>query len=119
MNPDSSAAHCPNLVGGIAAYHLFPDFVGGKNDAVRHADIENSRKVISLAMERKGASPFIAGEPSLADFYLYLYLYLAPIVAYVVMTPDMDGLLEVEGFTDWWSRVQALASFQETPPQPG
>ena len=101
------------LVGGIAAYHLFPDFVGGKNDAMRHAGIENSRKVISLAMETKGASPFIAGELSLAD------LYLAPIVAYVAMTPDMDGLLAVKGFSDWWARVQGLASFQATVPQPG
>ena len=101
------------LVGGIAAYHLFPDFVGGKNDAMRQAGIENSRKLISLVMETKGASPFIAGELSLAD------LYLAPIVAYVAMTPDMDGLLEVNGFSDWWTRVQGLSSFQATGPQPG
>ena len=25
------------LIGGVAAYHLFPDFVGGKNDAMRKA----------------------------------------------------------------------------------
>lgn len=100
------------LVGGIAAYHLFPDFVGGKNDAMRHAGIENARKVISLAMETKGASPFIAGELSLAD------LYLAPIVAYVAMTPDIDGLLAVKGFSDWWTRVQGLACFRATAPQP-
>ena len=32
------------LVGGIAAYHLFPDFVGGKNDAMRKAGLENGKK---------------------------------------------------------------------------
>ena len=80
---------------------------------MRLAGIENARKVISLAMETKGASPFIAGELSLAD------LYLAPIVAYVAMTPDMDGLLAVKGFSDWWTRVQGLASFHATSPQPG
>src|SRR5271157_2814999 len=37
------------LVGGVAAYHLFPDFVGGKNDAARKGGIENGRKVIELA----------------------------------------------------------------------
>ena len=44
------------LIGGIAAYHLFPDFVGGKNDAMRKAGIENARKMIQLAMRRR-ASP--------------------------------------------------------------
>ena len=98
------------LIGGIAAYHLFPDFVGGKNDAMRAAGVDNARKVISLAMGLKGASPFIAGELSLAD------LFLAPIVFYVSLTPDMAGLLEIDGFADWWARVQALKSFQDTPP---
>src|SRR5712672_1644614 len=28
------------LLGGLAAYHLFPDFVGGKDDAARRAGIE-------------------------------------------------------------------------------
>ena len=29
------------LIGGVVAYHLFPDFVGGKNDAARAAGIAN------------------------------------------------------------------------------
>ena len=62
------------LIGGVAAYHLFPDFVGGKNDAMRKSGLENGRKMIELAMKTKGSSPFIAGDLSLAD------LYLAPIV---------------------------------------
>src|SRR5271157_938732 len=49
------------LIGGVAAYHLFPDFVGGKNEAMRKAGIENGRKVLDLAMKTKGSSPFIAG----------------------------------------------------------
>ena len=61
------------LIGGVAAYHLFPDFVGGKNDALRQAGLDNGRKVIELTMHTKGSSPFIVGELSLAD------LYLAPI----------------------------------------
>ena len=61
-------------------------------------------------MQTKGASPFIAGELSLAD------LFLAPIAFYVSLTPDAPGLFSVDGFADWWQRVQALKSFQETPP---
>lgn len=96
------------MVGGVAAYHLFPDFVGGKNDAMLKAGIENGRKVIELIMKTKGASPFIAGELSLAD------LYLAPVVFYVSLTPDAKLIFEVDGFADWWARVQALKSFQDT-----
>ena len=98
------------LLGGVAAYHLFPDFVGGKNEAARQAGLETGRKVFEFAMATRGDSPFIAGELSLAD------LYLAPISAYLAMTPDQDALFSVPGFSDWWSRVQALPSFQSTPP---
>ena len=101
------------LLGGIAAYHLFPDFVGGKNEAMRKTGIESGRKVIALAMQTRGASPFIAGELSLAD------LYLAPIAAYVSMTPDADAVFGVDGFAAWWASVQALKSFQDTQPKPG
>lgn len=101
------------LLGGVSAYHLFPDFVGGKNDDVRRAGIENGRKLIAYAMKTKGASPFIAGELSLAD------LYLAPILAYVALTPDKDLLFDIEGFDEWWTRVQALPSFVGTQPNAG
>ena len=102
-----------SLIGGVAAYHLFPDFVGGMNQKMRDAGIENGRKVLELAMKTKGSSPFIAGELSLAD------LYLAPIAFYVSLTPDKDLLFNVPGFADWWTSVQALQSFRETPPNPG
>ena len=98
------------LVGGVAAYHLFPDFVGGKNDAMHAAGVDNGKKAIALAMQTRGASPFIAGDLSLAD------LYLAPIAFYLSLTPDMPDLLAIEGFADWWARIQALKSFQDTPP---
>ena len=98
------------MVGGIAAYHLFPDFVGGKNEAMHAGGLDNSKKAIALAMQTRDASPFIAGDLSLAD------LYLAPIAFYLSLTPDMSNLLAIEGFADWWARIQALKSFQDTPP---
>lgn len=101
------------LVGGVAAYHLFPDFVGGKNDAMRSGGIETGRKVLAFAMQTRGDSPFIAGDLSLAD------LYLAPILFYVSLTPDGDTLFDVSGFADWWARVQALPSYGATQPDLG
>ena len=102
------------LLGGVVAYHLFPDFVGGKNDAMHKGGLENGRKMIELAMKTKDSSPFIAGDNlSLAD------LYLAPIVFYVSLTPDKDALFNVPGFADWWARMQALPSFKDTLPNLG
>ena len=98
------------LVGGVAAYHLFPDFVGGKNDSARESGLETGHKVIEFAMKTKGSSPFIAGELSLAD------LYLAPVAAYISMTSDKDKVFAPDGFEAWWSAVQALPSFKATAP---
>ena len=101
------------LLGGVAAYHLFPDFVGGKNDAAREKGLSDGRKVIEFAMSTRGSSPFIAGDLSLAD------LYLAPICFYLSLTPDRDALFATEGFNDWWTRMQALPSFKATEPNLG
>jgi len=101
------------LLGGVTAFHLFPDFVGGRNDDARASGIENGRKLLAFAMDMKGPSRFLAGDLSLAD------LYLAPILAYVAMTPDKDVLFDVEGFDEWWTRVQALPSFVATQPNAG
>lgn len=101
------------IIGGVAAYHLFPDFVGGKNDSMRKGGLETGRKALDFAMKTKGASPYIAGDLSLAD------LYLAPIVFYASLTPDKDELFNVPGFADWWTKVQALQSYKDTQPNLG
>ncbi len=98
---------------GVAGYHLFPDFIGGRNETVRQQGIDTGRKVIEFAMQTRGASPFIAGELSLAD------LYLAPIAFYLSLTPDRDRLFDVPGFNDWWSRIQAMPCFEKTQPDLG
>ena len=101
------------LVGGVAAYHLFPGFVGGQNDAARQAGIADGRKAVEFAMQTRGASPFVAGELSLAD------LFLAPVLSYVMMTPDAAAATNVPGFAEWWDRVQALPSYKATQPNFG
>jgi glutathione S-transferase len=98
------------LIGGVAAYHLFPDFVGGKNDEARRTGLETGRLVLETIMRIKGDSPWIAGGAlSVADFFL------APILAYVAMTPDKDPLFAVPGLADWWARVEGLEAFRTTP----
>jgi glutathione S-transferase len=98
---------------GVAGYHLFPDFIGGRDDAKRAAAIATGKKVIAFAMATKGGSPFLAGDLSLAD------LYLAPVVFYASLTPDAGALFDADGFADWWERVQALPSYQQTTPSFG
>ena len=98
---------------GVAAFHLFPDFVGGKNEQARQKGIETGRKALAFAMQTRGQSPFIAGDLSLAD------LYLAPILFYVSLTPDKDAVFDVPGVAEWWARVGALASYRKTEPKLG
>ena len=99
---------------GVAAHHLFPDFIGGRDDAAQERRVGEANKVLGYLMGLRGESAFIAGDaPSLAD------LYLAPPVAYVAMTDEAERVFDVPGFEDWWSRVRALDSFAATAPDPG
>jgi len=99
------------MVGGVAAYHLFPDFVGGKNDAAHHEALGKSRRVMTELMRIKGAAPHLAGEDiSIAD------LYLAPVFAYVTLTPHRDEFVGMPGVGDWWERISGRESFRATQP---
>lgn len=99
------------IIGGVVAYHLFPDFVGGKDEAAHRKGIEASAKAITEIFKIKGDSPWLAGgELSIAD------LYLAPAMAYVAMTPHLDDFTALPGVGEWWSKVSALESFKSTAP---
>lgn len=96
----------------VFGYYLFPDFIGGQNDDNRRQGIEKSKRVLSEVMKLKGNDPFIAGKSlSIGD------LYLAPACSYLSMVPDADEVFAIDGFSDWWSRIQALPSYKSTPPQ--
>ncbi|MBV9077649.1 MAG: glutathione S-transferase family protein [Methylobacteriaceae bacterium] len=99
------------MVGGVAAYHLFPDFVGGKNDEAHGKALALSRQVLVELMRIKGASRFLAGDAvSLAD------LYLAPPLFYVSLTPHKDEILAIDGLAPWWEAITARPSFASTSP---
>ena len=99
------------LLGGVVAYHLFPDFVGGKNDETHHQGLETGKKAVGEIMRFKGDAPWIAGPAvSIAD------LYLAPVLAYVTMTPHKDEFLGLPGVDAWWHAITARDSFKATNP---
>ncbi len=99
---------------GVAGYHLFPDFIGGRNEDARRQGIATGRRVLEGLMKLRGRDAFIAGaRPSIGDFYL------APICFYVALTPDAAEVFAADGFAEWWERTQALPSFQATAPQLG
>ena len=96
---------------GFVAYHLFPDIVGGKNDAVRQASLENAKTMTKLVMENKGDAAFIGCDaPGYGDYLL------GPLVAYATMTEDGPALLSVPGVQEWWERFRADSTFQVTAP---
>lgn len=101
-----------SIIGGVVAYHLFPDFVGGKNAERHRQGLATGKTVVSEVMTLKGGDPWIAGSaPSVADFYL------APIVFYLTLTPHKDDFLALEGMGEWWARVSDRDSVKSTQPQ--
>ena len=49
------------LIGGVVAYHLFPDFVGGKDEAMHHKGSADGKTVLAEIMKLRGSDRFIAG----------------------------------------------------------
>ena len=99
------------LIGGVVAYHLFPDFVGGKNEAAHHAGLAAGKTVLKEIFRIQGSDPFLAGPTvSLAD------LYLAPIMAYVALTPHKNEFMALPGMPAWWTLISNRESFRATQP---
>lgn len=94
-----------------AGYHLFPDFIGGKDDAKHAESIKGAKLALGEIMKIRGSDTFVSGATiALGD------LFLAPIIAYITMTPHKDELLGVAGMSDWWTAVSARESFTSTSP---
>ena len=98
----------------VMGFHLFPDFIGGKNEDARRQGVDTSKMVLRELMKLRGSDSFLAGgNLSIAD------LYLAPLCFYIGLTPDAGELFGVDGFGAWWERVQALPSYKSTEPNLG
>jgi glutathione S-transferase len=99
------------LIGGVVAYHLFPDFVGGKNEAMHRKGLEDGKLVVGELMRIRGDAPYLAGASvSIADFYV------APIMAYVGMTPHKAEFWALPGVAAWWDKISGRESFRATEP---
>ncbi|MCB8877585.1 glutathione S-transferase family protein [Acidisoma silvae] len=104
-----SYAYGPLLT--AVGYHLFPDFIGGQNEETHHAALEKGHLAVREIGRIKGDSPWLAGDSlSLAD------LYLAPIMAYMALTPHKAEFLDAEPLKAWWGAVSTLESFKATAP---
>lgn len=102
------------MVGGVAAYHLFPDFVGGKNEQMRADGLTDTKTLLTLIMEIKGDAPYLAGQtPNLADYLL------APVIFYVALTPDAGEVMSIPGLEGWWDRISADPDVIATAPNLG
>jgi glutathione S-transferase len=96
---------------GAVGYHLFPEFIGGQNDAAHDEALEKGHLAVREIGRIKGNSPWLAGDAvSLAD------LYLAPIMAYMALTPHAGEFLEDGPLKAWWGTVSARDSFKATAP---
>ncbi|KAF0676515.1 glutathione S-transferase family protein [Profundibacterium mesophilum] len=99
---------------GAVGFHLFPDFIGGADEAKHDAALERSRTFLSLVDEIRGEDPWAAGEAvSLADYYL------GPLLLYVSLTPDAGQLLGTGRTADLWERLQGDEDFKATAPDLG
>jgi glutathione S-transferase len=99
------------ILGGVVAYHLFPEFVGGKNEQAHRSGLERGHETMRALAGIRGGSSFFAGDRiSLAD------LYLAPVMAYIALTPHADEFLETPEMSDWWKRMAETESFRSTQP---
>ncbi|HZH51463.1 MAG TPA: glutathione S-transferase family protein [Microvirga sp.] len=104
------------MVGKLVWQRLVVPMQGGQGD---EAIVKESYDMVRLCLSEferlKGTSQFLAGpEITLAD------CFLAPIFAYLTMTPDAEGLLQrAPGLRQWWSMINERPSMQKTPPQFG
>lgn len=103
----------PALI-GAAGYHLFPDFIGGKDDARHEACLKEAEKLLALLMEIRDGDRWLAGVAvSLADYFL------APILFYTSLTPDAARLMSREDVQEWWQAINRIDAFRASEPDLG
>ncbi|MDX1607076.1 MAG: glutathione S-transferase family protein [Candidatus Competibacterales bacterium] len=101
-----------NVIGKLVWQRLVNPMLGQPVDeAVVAASLPEVRHLGRLFNEALADSTYLAGDRvSLAD------LYLAPITAYLALTPEGESLLkELPHYGRWWNNIQERSSFQETP----
>jgi glutathione S-transferase len=111
---DSSAYAC--MIGVLAWQRLVvPMLKEAPDEPAIAACLPQVRLCLSEFTRLLGASPWFGGaDISLAD------LHLAPVMAYVIGTPEGVGLIAAQpGLTSWWGRMSKRPSMASTQPQFG
>jgi glutathione S-transferase len=104
------------IIGKLVWQRLVVPMQGGQADeGIVQGSMETVRRCLSEFERLKGSNEFLAGSQiSLAD------CFLAPIFAYLTMTPDAEALLQTTpGLRRWWETVKERPAMQRTPPQFG
>jgi glutathione S-transferase len=105
-----------NIVGKLVWQRLVVPMQGGTgDDAIVQGSLDMVRLCLSEFERLKGGNAFLASsQVTLAD------CFLAPVFAYLTMTPDAEGLLSPhQGLRSWWAAMSERPSVQKTPPQFG
>jgi glutathione S-transferase len=105
-----------SILGKLVWQRLVVPMLGqSPDDSIVQGSLPLVGQSLAALDQLKGSDPFLAGpEMSLAD------LFVAPIVGYLVMTPEAGSVLEpVPGLRSWWSAVSERPSMQRTQPQFG
>ena len=102
------------MIWQCAVQRLLPDLVGGTDEKVIAAATPKIELVLQEIERIKGGSKFLAGDQvSLAD------LYVAPVLAYLVLTPEARLLGARKSLSAWWESMGQRSSFKETAPKLG
>ena len=104
------------IIGKLFWQRAIVPMQGGQPD---EAIVEQARPMVERCLAEfarfKGNDTYLAGpEVSLAD------LYLAPIFAYLTMTPDAEALLRSHGgLQSWWQAMSSRPAMASTKPDLG
>jgi glutathione S-transferase len=106
----------PAIIGKLFWQRAVVPMMGGQpDDEIVSASLPRIRLVLSEIERLMGDGPWLAGSTlSLAD------LLLAPVVAYLHMTPEAGPLMaDRPNLARWWQAMSARPSMERTAPQLG
>jgi len=100
------------LIGKIAVERLFTVILNRPTDeAIVNAALPKAELCLKEWERIRGGDKFLAGnQVSLADLYLY------PILAYLMMTPEKTLLESRKGMLAWWQAMSQRSSVKNTEP---
>jgi len=106
----------PCTISDLVVQRLVQPMLGGSADeSIIEAAVPEVDKNMQELERMLGEREYLAGDAlSLAD------LHLAPIFAYLVGTPESEGILENKpNLNAWWQRIESRGSMANTQPQLG